>query len=196
MKGNIIRAVPLLLLIMETEMSVQTLRHCAVLFILIVAGTALVHGQAAIEHATLTTNSPGAAANLKQPISNMGLPASAPSPSTGGASGLTPPPEGNTEAATKMNLQFFQDHSGPDAAQVSVHTAPDHAQVWIDGKFVGPTPVDLKLAPGHHRLLVRAPNMQESTREFDLTAKQTQSIDLPLKSSYQSQIAIQWPSQK
>jgi hypothetical protein len=181
---------------METDMPVHTLRHCAALFILTVTGTAAVHGQSVVEHGIITTNSANAAAKLGTPVGNMGLPASAPSPSTGAAPGLTSLPVGNTEVATKMNLQFFQDHAGPDAAQVTVHTVPDHAQVWIDGKFVGQTPLDLKLAPGHHQLLVRAPNMQESTREFDLTAKQTQSIDLPLKSSYQSQVVIQWPSQK
>jgi hypothetical protein len=73
---------------------------------------------------------------------------------------------------------------------------PDHAQAWIDGRFVGPTPLDMKLAPGHHRLLVRAPNMQESVQDFDLAAKQAQSIDLPLKSSSQNQVIVHWPSQK
>jgi hypothetical protein len=39
--------------------------------------------------------------------------------------------------------------------------------------------------------------MQESMREFDLAAKQTQSIDLPLKSAYQGQVNIHWsPQQK
>jgi hypothetical protein len=38
--------------------------------------------------------------------------------------------------------------------------------------------------------------MQQVTRDFDLTAKQAQAIDLPMKSSYQNQVIIQWPSQK
>jgi len=33
-------------------------------------------------------------------------------------------------------------------------------------------------------------------RDFDLTAKQTQAIDLAMKSSYQNQVIIHWPSQK
>ncbi len=79
---------------------------------------------------------------------------------------------------------------------VAVRTTPDHASAWIDGKFVGPAPLDLKLAPGHHQVLVRAPNMQQSVREFDVTAKQPQSVEVSLKSAYQNQVAIHWPAQK
>ena len=79
---------------------------------------------------------------------------------------------------------------------MSLRTTPVLAQAWIDGKFVGPAPLDLKLAPGHHRLLVRAPNMQDSAQEFDLAAKQAQPIDLALKPSAQSTVVLHWPSQK
>jgi hypothetical protein len=54
----------------------------------------------------------------------------------------------------------------------------------------------MKVAPGHPQVLVRAPNMHEAVQEFDLAAKQAQSIDVPLKSSYQNQVILHWPSQK
>ena len=92
-----------------------------------------------------------------------------------GAATMTP------EAAAKANLQFFQTHAGPTAAEIAVRTVPDHASTWIDGKFVGPAPLTIKLAPGHHQILVRAISMHEYTQEFDLAAKQRQSIDVALK---------------
>src|ERR1700693_1363196 len=172
------------------------LRHCAVLSLLIFTAAVAMHGQAAADYGLATGNSAGMTSILRPPVPNRGLPESTSNPGSGPASSSAGVPGGTAEAAAKTNRQFFQNHSGPDAAQIAVHTVPDHAQAWIDGKFVGPTPLDLKLTPGHHQVLVRAPNMQQVTRDFDLTAKQTQSIDLPMKSSYQNQVIIHWPSQK
>ena len=173
------------------------LRHCAFLFVpIFFAASVAVHGQAAAEYGLATGNSAGMTSILRPPVPNMGLPESTSNPGSGTASSSAGVPGGTADAAAKTNRQFFQSHSGPDPAQIAVHTVPDHAQAWIDGKFVGPTPLDLKLAPGHHQVLVRAPNMHESVREFDLSAKQSQSIDLPLKSSYQNQVILHWPSQK
>jgi hypothetical protein len=100
------------------------------------------------------------------------------------------------EAAAKANLQFFQAHAGPTAAEIAVRTVPDHASTWVDGRFVGPAPMTLKLAPGHHQILVRALAMRDYTQEFDLAAKQSQPINVALKSSVQNQVVIHWPAQK
>ncbi len=178
-------------------MPLRTLRHCAVLFVLIFSGAVAMHAQSAVEYGILTGNSAAAAtasARPAIPIPNLAIPGSPASSGPGARS--TGVPAGTAEEAAKTNRQFFQSHSGPNAAQLAVHTVPDHAEAWIDGKFVGPTPLDMRLAPGHHQMLVRAPNMQESAREFDLAAKQTQSIDLALKSSYQNQVVIHWRAQK
>ena len=177
-------------------MRLRIVRHSVALFILIIMGSVAMHGQAAAEYGMATANSAGITTALKPPVPNMGLPETKSNAGSGAASSSGGVPGGTAESAAKTNRQFFQSHSGPDAAQIAVHTVPDHAQAWIDGKYLGPTPLDLKLAPGHHQVLVRAPNMHESVRELDLTAKQTQSIDLPMKSSYQNQVVIHWPSQK
>lgn len=177
-------------------MLLRILRHSAVLFVFIFTGAVAMHGQAVVEYGAAMGASAGVTSTVKPPVPNLGLPET--TPNAGSGTALISPgiAAGTAESAAKTNREFFQSHSGPDAAQVAVHTVPDHAQAWIDGKFVGPTPLDLKLAPGHHQVLVRAPNMQEVMRDFDLTAKQTQSIDLPMKSSYQNQVIIHWPSQK
>ncbi|HXP81290.1 MAG TPA: PEGA domain-containing protein [Verrucomicrobiae bacterium] len=177
-------------------MLLRTMRDCVVLFILIFAGALAMHAQAVAEYGAAMGNSAGVTAAVKPPAPNLGLPETAANAGSGAALNSPGVPGGNAESAAQTNKQFFQSQSGPNAAQVAVHTVPDHAQAWIDGKFVGPTPLDLKLAPGHHQVLVRAPNMQEVVRDFDLTAKQTQAIDLAMKSSYQNQVIIHWPSQK
>jgi hypothetical protein len=178
-------------------MTLNILRNSAAMFVFTLLGTGVMHAQAIVEYGVITANSAGAAASagplIRMP--NFGVPVSSPSaaaPGGGSAGVATAAPE----AIAKANLQFIQTHSGPNAAQIAVRTVPDRASAWIDGKFVGPAPLNLKLAPGHHQLLVRALNMQESMQEFDLAAKQTQSIDVALKSANQSQVVIHWAQQK
>jgi hypothetical protein len=105
-----------------------------------------------------------------------------------GAATITP------EAAAKANLQFFQIHAGPAAAEIAVRTVPDHASAWIDGKFVGAAPLTIKLAPGHHQILVRSVAVHEYMQDFDLAAKQSETIDVALKAAAQNQVVIQWPA--
>jgi PEGA domain len=184
----------------EFAMTLNILRYSAALFAFAILGTASVHAQGIVEYGVITGTAAGTAASAKPPVflPNLGIPgspaATAPAAaavsSPAGAAAMTP------EAAAKANLQFFQAHAGPTAAEIAVRTVPDHASTWIDGKFVGPAPLTLKLAPGHHQILVRAIAMHEYTQEFDLAAKQSQSIDVALKSSVQNQVVIHWPSQK
>lgn len=178
-------------------MALNFLRNSAAVFVFAIVGTSLLHAQGIVEYGVITGTAAGAAASNKPLIAmpNLALPgspsAAAPAVSNApGAANLTP------EAAAKVNLQFFQAHAGPNAAQIAVRTVPDHASTWIDGKFIGPAPLTLKLAPGHHGILVRSMAMREYMQEFDLAAKQTQTIDVALKAAVQNQVVIQWPAKK
>jgi hypothetical protein len=176
-------------------MALTVLRNSAVVFAFAIFGTPPVHAQGIVEYGGITGAVAGAAAANKPLVAlpNLGLPgsSSAAAPAVHaapGAANVTP------EAAAKANLQFFQIHAGPSAGEIAVRTVPDHASAWIDGKFVGSAPVTLKLAPGHHQVLVRAVAMHEYMQEFDLAAKQAQMIDVALKASVQNQVVIRWPS--
>ena len=161
---------------------------------LLLAAPALVRAQGAVEYGNLASGSASAIASVKPTLPGTNLPSgtSGSGASSRSASGASSSPE----AIAKTNKQFFQTRSGPNAAQISVHTIPDKAAVWIDGKFVGAAPLDLKLTPGHHQVLVRSPNMQQSGQEFELTEKQVLPIEFTLKSAYPSQMILQWPSHK
>jgi hypothetical protein len=178
-------------------MTLNILRYSAALFVFTVLGTASTCAQGIVEYGVMTGTAAGAAASAKPliPMPNFGIPGS-PSSNTPAVSGPAGAASMTPEAAAKANLQFFQAHAGPTSAEIAVHTAPDHASTWIDGKFVGPAPLTLKLAPGHHQILVRAISMREYTQEFDLAAKQTQSFEVALKAAVQNQVVIHWPAQK
>ena len=51
--------------------------------------------------------------------------------------------------------------------RLSVTTRPNSAKLYVDGKFVGNTPLEgLEIPAGHHRLSFRAPGMMSQTREI------------------------------
>ena len=155
-------------------------------------GVAQMHGQAAAEYGAVLSNSAGAAATVKTPpVPSLHLPSGAPNANTKLKSGPIATATPTTGTIADMNRKFFEDHSGANAGELSLQSAPDHAQVWVDEMFVGVTPLALKLAPGEHRVFASGANKAGSVREFVLAPKQTQSIDLTLKSSYQGLITIQ-----
>jgi PEGA domain len=170
-----------------------TFRPYAVMaFLLAVPSVAC--GQAAVEYGHLAAGSAGAISSAKPTLPGTNLPGNASGSGSGTSSRSASNSSSSPETIAKSNRQFFQTHSGPNAAQISVHTIPVNTAVWIDGKFVGSTPLDLKLTPGHHQVLVRSPNMQQSVKEFDLTPKQVLPVEFTLKSAYPSQMILQWPS--
>lgn len=52
---------------------------------------------------------------------------------------------------------------------VVLSATPENAEVSVDGDFVGNTPVNLKLAPGKHKIVVSAKGYQEFAREITVT---------------------------
>lgn len=172
-------------------MALNFLRNSAVVFAFAVLGTSSIYAQGIVEYGGITGAVAGAASANKPLIAlpNLGLSAGPAAVSEApGAANVTP------EAAAKASLQFFRIHAGPSAAEIAVRTVPDHASAWIDGKFVGPAPLTVKLAPGHHQILVRSVAMHEYMRGFDLAAKETQTIDVALMAAVQNQVVIQWPA--
>lgn len=55
----------------------------------------------------------------------------------------------------------FKAHSTP----VSIESRPDMAEVWVDGKFVGTTPLGYRLLPGDHKVELVRPRVMGQFRE-------------------------------
>ena len=146
---------------------------------------AVAHAQSSAEYGAATSNSATtAAAASKAPFPKISLPAgataapgsaSAPAASTNATS---VPTADKAAANNRLNLEK---KAGPDAADVSLRSTPDHALVWIDMQFVGATPMQLKLAPGRHRLRMSASNMQAANQDLELQAKQPQDVLIALR---------------
>ena len=133
--------------------------------------------QAVVEAAGTTSVSATAAAGASQ----LGLSAPAlpenknKSPHLGIQSG--PPPE-------VTNRKALEERAGKDAGKVLLRSVPTGAQVWIDGAFVGSTPMLLILAPGKYQVELRGQRLERTTRSVDLLPHETREVTLTLAVRY------------
>ena len=59
----------------------------------------------------------------------------------------------------------------PDArVNVTIESRPDSGEAWVNGKFVGTTPMVARLTPGQHTIEVRHPERATWTRELTVLA--------------------------
>jgi len=169
-------------------MSLNGLRRGFLIALLGFASVATVQAQSAAEYGSLTSKSGVAASRAKLPDPKVALP----TPASGAQSPHLPTASGEPDAAT--NRLALQRRAGPDAAEILLRSVPDHSLVWIDGLFAGTTPLELKLAPGRHRVLMRASNMEDGHQEVELLGKQTRQIVVSLKSRYSNKVYLNWPT--
>jgi PEGA domain-containing protein len=141
-----------------------------VLFIFVAVSS--VQAQGAAEYAGVTSAVATAAAGAKI----KAKPPTLPSAKEGPRASAPQPVVRSGEAAATANRQALEGRAGPDAARVLLRSMPEQVQVWIDARFVGSTPFELKLAPGHHEILMRAPDMASLRQSIELQGKQTREV--------------------
>jgi hypothetical protein len=161
--------------------------HPYFLFVVIVlVSVSVAHGQAAAEYGAMTAKMGAAtAAAAKVPLPTLTIPGgSAPparkaskAPAQAASAPSRLPTAGEAAAANRLGLQR---RAGPEGVDISFRSVPEHAQVFIDTQFVGTAPMKLKLAPGHHRVYVTAPDMLASDQQIEVTPKQIREIVLSL----------------
>ncbi|HET9399542.1 MAG TPA: PEGA domain-containing protein [Candidatus Acidoferrales bacterium] len=142
------------------------------------------HAQAATEYGGLVGNSSTAATSAKIKVPNMKV------PDPGNANSSSAPGQPKTASSAKplspdeaaaANRQYLLTQAGASAATLSLRSTPDHAQIFVDTRFVGAAPLDLKLAPGHHEVMIRAQGMETAHQSLDLTAKKSRPLAVTLK---------------
>lgn len=78
------------------------------------------------------------------------------------------------------------DHAGahapepPRAQMVAFDSNPRRAEVWVDGNFVGTTPLRYPLEPGDHRVELRAPGYQSWARTLHVVAGSDSNVSVNL----------------
>jgi hypothetical protein len=145
------------------------------LFLSVTCGVS--RAQAVVEAAGATSVSATAAAGASQlGFSAPALPENKnKSPHLAVQSG--PPPE-------VTNRKALEERAGKDAGKVLLRSVPNGAQVWIDGAFVGSTPMLLILAPGKYQVELRGQRLERTTRSVDLLPHETREVTLTLAVRY------------
>ena len=62
------------------------------------------------------------------------------------------------------------------ASTITIKSSADHAEVEIDGKFLGTTPLEITLPAGSHKALVRKAGFQPWSRDVELIAGSRQEV--------------------
>jgi hypothetical protein len=88
----------------------------------------------------------------------------------------------------EANRAALEDKAGPGAARLLLRSTPSQAQVWIDGKAVGKTPLLLIVAPGKYKIELRGAKQEHAERECALLPRETQEIVMNLQKVYPSRI--------
>ena len=136
-------------------------------------------GQAIAEAAGATSVSAAAASSVKPP--QIPVPGMAGAPSQHVITPSGPPPQ-------EVNVSNFQSHAGKDAGKVLLRATPAEAQIWVNGKIVGKTPMLLVLAPGKYQIEMRGARGETGTGSVDLLPHETREVLIKLHQLYPGRV--------
>jgi len=89
-----------------------------------------------------------------------------------------------------LNRQILGREAGRDAAKLLLRSEPSGAQAWIDGLFIGKTPVLLLLAPGKHRIEIYGPRQKSASRALELLPRETSDVAVKLTVRYPTNVIV------
>jgi len=149
-------------------------RPMLVLTLLILVGTRAAKAQAAAETAASSSVSRGVSAPTTSGAQNSFAHLAAPS---------GPPSE-------VSNRQALEKRAGKDASKLLLRSLPTGAQVWIDGAFVGNTPLLLLVPPGKYRVQMSGPRLESAKQIVALLPRETQEVELTLAVRYPLRVTV------
>jgi len=154
-----------------------------------------VRAQAAAEYGSLASSAAAAGARAKAPSPGIVFPgakpsAAAPKAASRSSRSMEPLTLPTGPSAATLNCNALRERAGSDAAKLSVRSVPDRSMVWVDGLFVGTTPMELELAPGAHRVEVDGTGMKIHRQTIELSPKQSQELVVQLEPRYQTKIVL------
>jgi PEGA domain-containing protein len=92
--------------------------------------------------------------------------------------------------ADVANRQALEQRAGHTPCKLLIRSVPTASQVWIDGNFVGNSPMLLVLAPGKYNLELRGRRMEYASQVVDLLPKETREVALKLAVRYPTRASV------
>lgn len=140
-------------------------------------------GQAAAEAAGAAAASSGVTAAITN-----SFPVSLPGPPKETGFMYVAPREG--PPTDEVNRKALEQRAGKGAAKLLLESAPTAAAIFIDGKFVGRTPLLLLVPAGNYQVEMRGSRDEFGERSIAVAANETQRLDLPLTLRYPAMISV------
>lgn len=159
----------------------RRLQKISLLVLLFVTGACTLHAQATAEAAATTSHS-----SMTTHITRA-------FPKTAG------PAKANSDAYMiarsgpsdeEVNRKDLEDNAGPDAGKLLLRSVPSGADIFINDRLVGKTPLLLVVAPGKYKIAMRGNRQDEGEKLVGLMPKETQTVAITLKEKYPSSIVI------
>ena len=95
------------------------------------------------------------------------------------------------QGSVAENRKALEQQAGKNAAKLMLRSTPTRADVKIDGKPVGKTPILLVLSPGQYDVAMNGPRMDHAEQQIDLLPNETREFLLPLKQLYPTTVKIE-----
>ena len=90
-----------------------------------------------------------------------------------------------------VNRQALEQHAGKNACKLLLRSTPSTAQVFVDGAFVGNSPLEIVVAPGKYQIEMRGQRLDSARRQVDLLPRETREVALPLAARYPTHVTAQ-----
>lgn len=88
----------------------------------------------------------------------------------------------------EVNRKELEKNAGKDAGKLFLRSTPSGAQIYINGDFVGKTPLLLVVPPGTYKVDMRGDRQGSSEKIVGLLANQTQEVVLNLALRYPARV--------
>ena len=89
------------------------------------------------------------------------------------------------------NRQALEQYAGKNACKLLPHSTPSTARLFVDGAFVGNSPLRLVMAPGKYQIEMRGPRLDSATRVVDLLPRETRDVAISLTARYPTHVTAQ-----
>jgi hypothetical protein len=151
----------------------------------VVGGVCSVGAQAqAVAEAAGATSVSATATGAAKPAMIPKLPGATASGSQHLIASAGPPPQ-------EANVREFQARAGKDAGKVLLRATPVEAQIWLNGKIVGKTPMLLVLAPGKYEVEMRGARGETGKSTVNLLPRETRELQVKLHQLYPARVTAQ-----
>jgi hypothetical protein len=148
-----------------------------------------------VSHAQTTAEYAGEASTISTTATsqpNLPKPSGSATPPSAGAVPNKPQhiasPSG--PASEIINRKALEQRAGKNPCKLLLRSTPSAAQVFVDGAFVGESPLLLMVPPGKYQIEMRGHRLEFGQSAVDLLPRETREVALSLTARYPTRVTV------